>query len=52
MLDHIVKPGVKDAFAYATDLGVLYKGDCLALFPCIQDESIDTIFADPPLMDS
>jgi site-specific DNA-methyltransferase (adenine-specific) len=33
---------------YATGLGVLYEGDCLEILPLIQDETIDTIFADPP----
>jgi site-specific DNA-methyltransferase (adenine-specific) len=34
--------------AYATELGVLYEGDCLEILPFIQDETGDTIFADPP----
>ncbi|MBE9580816.1 MAG: site-specific DNA-methyltransferase, partial [Proteobacteria bacterium] len=33
---------------YATGLGVLYEGDCLEILPFIQDETVDTIFADPP----
>ncbi len=33
---------------YATDLGSLYEGDCLDILPCIRDESVDTVFADPP----
>ncbi len=33
---------------FATDLGLLYQGDCLQLLPGIQSESIDTVFADPP----
>jgi site-specific DNA-methyltransferase (adenine-specific) len=34
--------------ALSTELGVLFKGDCLKILPCIQDESIDTVFCDPP----
>jgi len=33
---------------YLTDLGALFSGDCLHILPTIQDDSIDTIFADPP----
>src|SRR4051812_48286942 len=32
----------------ATELGVLFEGDCLAVLPHVRDESIDTVFADPP----
>lgn len=31
-----------------TNRGVLYKGDCLELLSEMKDESVDTIFADPP----
>ena len=31
-----------------TDLGALWSGDCLELLPGFCDESVDTIFADPP----
>lgn len=33
---------------YLTSLGALYKGDVLDLLPVISNESIDTVFADPP----
>ena len=33
---------------FSTELGSLYKGDCLDLFPIVPDESIDCVFADPP----
>lgn len=33
---------------YRTDLGALFNGDCLAVLPVIKDETVDTIFADPP----
>jgi site-specific DNA-methyltransferase (adenine-specific) len=34
--------------AFSTERGAVYKGDCMALFRSIRDESIDTVFADPP----
>lgn len=33
---------------FTTDLGSLYSGDCLKVLPSIKDESVDTLFADPP----
>lgn len=33
---------------YCTDLGALFANDCLAVLPQIKDESVDTVFADPP----
>jgi len=33
---------------YTTELGVLFSGDCLSVLPDIQDETVDTVFADPP----
>lgn len=33
---------------YATELGVLYAGDCLDLLPLLRDSCVDLIFADPP----
>jgi site-specific DNA-methyltransferase (adenine-specific) len=33
---------------FQTVLGVLYEGDCTTLLPTVIDESIDTIFTDPP----
>ncbi len=32
----------------ATECGVLYKGDCLELLPILRDETVDTVFCDPP----
>src|SRR5690349_4955155 len=31
-----------------TPLGCLFEGDCGEILPSIADESIDTVFADPP----
>jgi len=44
----IVKWGMEKSLAYRTDLGALYEGDCLDLFPWIESDSVDTVFADPP----
>jgi site-specific DNA-methyltransferase (adenine-specific) len=33
---------------YVTDLGALFKGDCLRILPKIRSETVDTVFADPP----
>ncbi|MEG9294958.1 site-specific DNA-methyltransferase [Mangrovibacillus sp. Mu-81] len=33
---------------FESNLGKLYKGDCLRLFKQVPNESVDTIFADPP----
>jgi len=44
----IVKRGIEKSLAYRTDLGALYEGDCLDLFPWIESDSVDTVFADPP----
>jgi len=33
---------------YATQLGVLFQGDCLTVLPDINDATVDTVFADPP----
>lgn len=32
---------------YASELGVLYVEDCIAVLPLIRDEVVDTVFADP-----
>jgi len=34
--------------AFSTELGVLFNGDCLTVLPDIRDETVDTVFADPP----
>jgi site-specific DNA-methyltransferase (adenine-specific) len=31
-----------------TEHGALFKGDCLAILPCLTDACVDTVFADPP----
>ena len=33
---------------FKTGLGSLFQGDCLDTLPYIEDESVDTVFADPP----
>ena len=33
---------------HTTDRGVLFEGDCLKILPLIDDESVHTVFADPP----
>lgn len=33
---------------FTSNLGQLFKGDCLAWMPTVADESVDTVFADPP----
>lgn len=44
----IVQPSIESERVFQTALGVLYEGDCTTLLPAVIDESIDTIFADPP----
>ncbi len=39
---------LEQTLAYSTNLGCLYRGDCLNLLPHVLTGSIDTIFADPP----
>ena len=34
--------------AYSTPLGALFSADCLEILPGIRDETVDTVFADPP----
>jgi site-specific DNA-methyltransferase (adenine-specific) len=34
--------------AFSTDLGSVYNVDCMKLFAALDDERIDTVFADPP----
>src|SRR5580658_9169785 len=34
--------------AFSTALGALYQADCFSLLSALRDESIDTVFADPP----
>lgn len=39
-------PGLEPA--YTTELGALYKGDCIPWLKALPDESVDLVFADPP----
>ncbi|MGH6793580.1 MAG: DNA-methyltransferase [Methyloceanibacter sp.] len=41
-------PSIAPPPCYVTDLGALYKADCLEVLPAIRDECLDTVFADPP----
>ncbi|MDA8331744.1 MAG: site-specific DNA-methyltransferase [Candidatus Dormibacteraeota bacterium] len=36
------------AQVFGSDLGTLYKGDCLELLPAVPDATVDLWFADPP----
>jgi len=45
---NIIETDISDYCIFSTPLGVLYKGDCLQFLPYIKENSIDTIFADPP----
>lgn len=45
---NIVKLEIEEHLVFSTDRGVLYQGDSLQILPLIQDETIDTVFADPP----
>lgn len=33
---------------FSTSLGRLFQADCLTVLPLIKDETVDTVFADPP----
>ena len=44
----VCSPAIADLNVYATDRGVLFNGDCLDILPHIEDETVDTVFADPP----
>jgi len=44
----VVGSSIDDKRVYQSGYGVLYRGDCLELLPAVADESIDTVFADPP----
>jgi len=45
---NIVAADIERYRVYNTGLGVLYEGDCLEILPLIRNETIDTVFADPP----
>lgn len=42
------KSSLKRFEIFRTKLGVLYRGDCLEVLPCLKGSTIDTVFADPP----
>ena len=42
----VLRPGTTPIFA--TDFGVLFEGDCCELLGGVQDDTVDTVFADPP----
>ncbi|MBN1102485.1 MAG: site-specific DNA-methyltransferase [Deltaproteobacteria bacterium] len=44
----LVSAEIEARRVFATSLGALYQGDCMELLPHVQDEAIDTVFADPP----
>jgi site-specific DNA-methyltransferase (adenine-specific) len=44
----VFDPVIEDRIVYTTSRGVLLKGDVQKLLPHVHDESIDTVFADPP----
>lgn len=44
----MLNSAIETACVYRTQLGILYKGNCLDLLPFIGNEKIDTVFADPP----
>jgi len=49
VLDSVVSPDETAMEpAFSTQRGVVYKADCLTLFAALRDDSIDTVFADPP----
>ncbi|WP_018885345.1 DNA-methyltransferase [Paenibacillus massiliensis] len=41
-------PDKKHTFAFETQYGQMYQGDCLSLMNTMKNESVDLIFADPP----
>jgi len=45
---NVVIQGIEKHLVFSSRYGVLYEGDCLNILPYINDDSIDTIFADPP----
>lgn len=42
------QPDSNHKFAFETEYGRLYQGDCLSLMDEMKQESVDLIFADPP----
>src|SRR5690242_13387782 len=43
-----LKADVVAASAFASPHGVLFAADNMTVLPCIADEVVDTVFADPP----
>ncbi|MDD5678495.1 MAG: hypothetical protein PHW60_10965 [Kiritimatiellae bacterium] len=41
-------PEIMPLKALSTFRGILFNGDCIEVLPHIHDETVDTIFADPP----
>jgi len=46
--DHSILQAGAPKPVYLTELGALFHGDCLEILPFLADQSIDTVFADPP----
>jgi site-specific DNA-methyltransferase (adenine-specific) len=46
-ISSVLKEGAPSPF-YSTGLGALFSADCLKVLPFIKDETVDTVFADPP----
>ena len=44
----IEKTVLKRFEVFRTKLGVLYQGNCLEVLPHLKDNSVDTVFTDPP----
>ncbi len=44
----LVGDRIRNSEVFKSKLGILFQGDCLEILAQIQDECIDTIFADPP----
>ena len=47
-ITNVMKSGIEDQLIFGSKFGVLYEGNCLQILPYVQDEVIDTVFADPP----
>lgn len=48
LFDYLPYLRAKLPIHHVTELGALFAGDCLDILPKIQDEVVDTVFADPP----
>lgn len=47
-VSHESRKNKEAAVEFKTDLGTLYKGDCLDVMAEVDDDSVDVVFADPP----